>query len=58
MAYINPTSIQCSPEPHSGKRAYLKLTITSISDSDASTNKRYVGWKITVYQFSLSALFR
>ena len=48
MAYINPTSIQCSPEPHSGKRAYLKLTITSISDSDASTNKRYVGWKITV----------
>lgn len=48
MAYINPTSIQCSPEPHSGKRAYLKLTITSISDSDASTNQRYVGWKITV----------
>ena len=48
MASINPTSIQCSPEPHSGKKAYLKLTITSISDSDASTNKRYVGWKITV----------
>ena len=48
MASINPTSIQCSPEPHSGKKAYLKLTITSISDSDASTNQRYVGWKITV----------
>ena len=48
MASINPTSIQCSPEPHSGKKAYLKLTITSISDSDANTNKRYVGWKITV----------
>lgn len=48
MASISPTSIQCSPEPHSGKKAYLKLTITSISDSDASTNKRYVGWKITV----------
>ena len=48
MASINPTSIQCSPEPHSGKKAYLKLTITSISDSDASTNERYVGWKITV----------
>lgn len=48
MASISPTSIQCSPEPHSGKKAYLKLTITSISDSDASTNERYVGWKITV----------
>lgn len=48
MASINPTSIQCAPEPHSGKKAYLKLTITSISDSDANTNKRYVGWKITV----------
>lgn len=48
MASISPTSIQCSPEPHSGKKAYLKLTITSISDSDASTNQRYVGWKITV----------
>lgn len=48
MASISPTSIQCPPEPHSGKKAYLKLTITSISDSDASTNKRYVGWKITV----------
>lgn len=48
MASISPTSIQCSPEPHSGKKAYLKLTITSISDSDANTNKRYVGWKITV----------
>lgn len=57
MAYISPTSIQCSPEPHSGKKAYLKLTITSISDSDASTNKRYVGWKITVEGKPWSTLY-
>ena len=48
MASINPTTLQCSAEPYTGKKAYLKLTITSISDSDASTNQRYVGWKITV----------
>lgn len=47
MASINPKSLQCSGEPHTGKGAYLKLTITSISDSDSSTNKRYIGWKIT-----------
>lgn len=48
MASINPTTLQCSAEPYTGKKAYLKLTITSISDSDASTNQRYVGWKITI----------
>ena len=48
MASINPTTLQCSEEPYTGKKAYLQLTITSISDSDASTNQRYVGWKITV----------
>lgn len=47
MASINPTSLQCPKETHTSKGAYLKLTITSISDSDPSTNKRYVGWKIT-----------
>ena len=47
MASINPKSLQCSGEPYTGKGAYLKLTITSISDSDSSTNKRYIGWKIT-----------
>jgi len=56
MASISPTTLQCSAEPHSGKNAYLKLTITSISDSDASTNKRYVGWKITVEGTPWSAL--
>ena len=49
MASINPTSVQCSPEPHTEKQAYLKLEITSISDSDAATNKRYVGWKLAIY---------
>lgn len=48
MASISPTSVRCSDEPHSSKNAYLKLTITSISDSDASTNERYIGWKLTV----------
>lgn len=48
MASISPTSVQCSDEPHTSKNAYLKLTITSISDSDASTNERYIGWKLTV----------
>ena len=48
MASISPTTLQCSGEPYTGKGGYLKLTITSISDSDASTNQRYVGWKITV----------
>lgn len=47
MASITPTSLSCSPEPHSGKRAYLRLDITSISDSDAATNKRYIGTKVT-----------
>lgn len=56
MASISPTSVQCSPEPHSGKKAYLKLTITSISDSDASTNKRYISWKLTIEGTSWSTL--
>lgn len=48
MASISPTSVRCADEPHSSKNAYLKLTITSISDSNASTNERYIGWKLTV----------
>ena len=48
MASISPTSLRCADEPHSSKNAYLKLTITSISDSDASKNERYIGWKLTV----------
>lgn len=48
MASISPITLSCSAEPHSGKKAYLKLTITSISDSDASTNKRYISWKLTI----------
>lgn len=47
MAWISPTSYQCDAEPWSGKKAYLKFEITSISDSDATTNQRYVGWKVT-----------
>src|SRR5574344_998087 len=48
MASINPTSVQCSAEPFTAKHGYIKLTITSISDSDATTNQRYIGWKLTV----------
>ena len=47
MAYVSPTSASCPGEPHTGQGAYLKFEITSVSDSDASTNKRYVSWKIT-----------
>lgn len=48
MASINPTSVQCSPEQFTTNHGYIKLTITSISDSDATTNQRYIGWKLTV----------
>ena len=47
MATVSPTSASCPAEPHTGQGAYLKFEITSVSDSDAATNKRYVGWKIT-----------
>lgn len=47
MATVSPTSASCPAEPHTGQGAYLKFEITSISDSDAATNKRYVSWKIT-----------
>ena len=47
MATVSPTSASCPGEPHTGQGAYLKFEITSVSDSDAATNKRYVSWKIT-----------
>ena len=47
MATESPTSARCPAEPHTGQGAYLKFEITSVSDSDAATNKRYVSWKIT-----------
>ena len=48
MAWIDPTSLSNNPEKVTDKKAYIKLTITSISDSDAETNKRYIGWKLTI----------
>lgn len=48
MAWINPTSLSNNPATVTDNNAYIKLTITSISDSDATTNKRYVGWKLTI----------
>lgn len=47
MATVSPTSARCPAEPHTGQGAYLKFEITSVSDSDAATNKRHVSWKIT-----------
>ena len=47
MATVSPTSASCPAEPHTGQKAYLKFEITSVSDSDAATNERYVSWKIT-----------
>lgn len=48
MASISPTQIDCPAEWHTSKAAFLRLTITSISDSDATTNKRYIGTKVTI----------
>lgn len=48
MAWISPTSVQCPEEWMTDQRAYLKFTVTAISDSDAATNKRYIGWKVTI----------
>lgn len=49
MASISPTSIACANQPHvSNKPCHITLTITSISDSDATTNERYIGWKLTI----------
>lgn len=56
MATISPTTLSCPAEPYSGKNAYLKLTITSITDSDAATNQRTIGWKITVEGTRWSAI--
>ena len=48
MASIQPTQIDCPAEWHAGKGAFLRLNITSISDSDAATNKRYIGTSVTI----------
>ena len=49
MASITPNYLECSNQPHAtSKPCRLKLTITSITDSDATTNKRYIGWKLTI----------
>lgn len=57
MASISPTTLSCPSEPHSGKKSYLKLTITSISQTDGGTNQTTVGWKITAHN-SWSTLYR
>lgn len=48
MASITPSVVNCPGETFTEKNGHIRLTITSISDSDAATNKRYIGWKVTI----------
>ena len=48
MATISPTVVNCPKETHTSKGGYLRLTITSIADSDATTNQRTIGTKVTI----------
>lgn len=48
MATITPSVVNSPKETCTSKGGYLRLTITSISDSDATTNKRYIGCKLTI----------
>ena len=48
MATISPTQVDCPKETHTSKGGFLRLTITSIADSDATTNQRTIGTKVTI----------
>lgn len=48
MATITPSVVNSPKETATSKGGYLRLTITSITDSDAETNKRYIGCKLTI----------
>lgn len=57
MATITPSTLQCPGEPHSGKKSYLKLTITEITQTDGGTNQTTVKWKITMHN-AWSTMYR
>ena len=48
MASISPTSVSCPYETHTSKHGYVKLTITSITQTGGATNQTTVNYKITV----------
>lgn len=58
MATIEPSVINSPKETMTSKGGYLRLTITSISDSDATTNKRYISCKLTIEGTRWVGLYR
>ena len=48
MASISPTSVSCPQEPHTSKKAYLKFTVTGITQTDGGTNQTTITWKLTI----------
>ena len=48
MASISPSYLNNKVEPYTGKKAYIKLTITEITQTGGATNQTTVKWKITV----------
>ena len=49
MATISPSSISCPKETSTEKGAYLRLNITSITQTDGATNQTTINWSITVH---------
>ncbi len=58
MATITPSVVNSPKETSTSKGGYLRLTITSITDSDAETNKRYIGCKLTIEGTRWVGLYR
>lgn len=58
MASISPTYLNCNVENHTSKHAYVRLTITSITQTDGATNKTTVNWKITTEGTPWVTLYR
>lgn len=58
MATISPTTLNNGTEPYTGKKAYIRLTITEISQTDGATNQTTVKWKLTVEGTPWTVLYR
>lgn len=58
MASISPTTLSNGTEPYTGKKAYIKLHITEITQSNGATNKTYIKWKLTVEGTPWTTLYR
>lgn len=58
MASISPTTLNNGTEPYTGKNAYIRLTITGITQTDGATNQTTVSWKLTVEGTPWTTLYR